>query len=306
MGIRFERKVVLAKIETTYGTDPTPTGAANAVLLRGVDIDIAQGERLPRDVLRTGLGQLGTLLFGRRVTLTATVDLAGSGAAGTAPAWGPLMRACALAETVTAGTRVDYTPVDQGFESVAIYFNLEGSRTILLGCRGSAKLMLPKGKLPQIQFSLTGLWVSDTSVAYPSQTLTAWKDPLPVSKANTPTFTIDGQAVQGSNVELDGGLQVGYRELINLREIVVEDRLPTFSATIEELPLATKNFFALMSGANVALALTHGTVAGNIIQLASSTLQVQDVKRAEDQKMAMLNITAMLKVGSPDFTISAL
>lgn len=304
MGIRFERKLILAKIEGTYATDPTPTGGANAVLARSIDIDIAQGDRIPRDIIRLGMGQVAQFLIGRRVTLTLVVDLAGAGAAGTAPAYGPLLRACALAETISAGVKVDYAPIDSAFESVATYFNLEGNRTIVTGLRGTAKLMLPKGKLPQIQFTLTGLWNSDTAVAYPAPTLTAWKDPLPVTKANTPTFTIDGVAAIASNVEVDAGVSVAYRELINLQEINVQDRLPTFSATIEEPAIGTKNYFALMGGAGVALDLVHGTAGGNIVEVTSSSLQILDVKRAADQNVAMLNITGNFKIGSPDFNIS--
>ena len=304
MGIRFERKVVLAKIETTYGTDSTPTGGANAVLLRNVDVDIAQGERLPRDILRTGMGQVAMFLIGRRVTLTCTVDLAGAGAAGTAPAYGPLLRSCALAETIVTDTKVDYTPIDAAFESCTIYFNLEGTRTKMVGVRGSAKIATPQGKLPTIVFQLTGLWVSDTAVAYPALTLTGWIDPLPVTKANTPTFTLDSQAVIASAFELDLGVSVVYRERINLKEINVQDRLPQLTTSFEELAIGTKNFFAMMGGASIALDLVHGITAGNIVEITSSLLQVLDVKRAEDQKVAMLNLSGNLRIGSPDFTIS--
>lgn len=303
MGIRFERKCVLAKIESSYGTDPTPTGVANAVLLRNVDIDIAQGDRIPRDIIRSGMGQVMSFLVGRRVTMTFSVDLAGAGAAGTPPAYGPLLRMCTMAEIITPATRVDYFPVNTSQESGTIYFNLEGTRTILTGVRGSAKLQLQKGKLPTIQFQLTGLWVSDSAVALPSQTLTAWIDPVPVTKANTPTFTIDSQALVASSVEVDLGVSVEYRELINLKEINVQDRLPTFAATFEELPIGTKDFFAMMGGSPVVLDLVHGTVAGNIVEIQSSTLQVLDVKRAEDQKVAMLNLAGALLIGSNDFNI---
>lgn len=304
MGIRRERMCVLAKIESSYGTDPTPTGGANAVLLRNVDIDIAQGERIPRDILRLGMGQVAMFLVGRRVTMTCTVDLAGSGAAGTAPPWGPIARSCALAEALTADTKADYTPVDASFESSTIYFNLEGTRTKMVGVRGSAKLQLAKGKLPAIVFQLTGLWVSDTAVAFPSLTLTGWIDPLPVTKVNTPTFTLDSQPVVASAFELDLGVSVAYRELINLKEISVQDRLPSLSTTFEELPIGTKNFFAMMGGSSIALDIVHGITAGNIVEITSSTLQVIDVKRGEDQKIAMLNLSGNLRIGSPDFTIS--
>ncbi len=304
MGIRFERKAMLTKIESSYGTDPAPSGAANAVLLRNLDIDIAVGDRIPRDVLRSGLGQVAQFLVGRRVTMTCTVDLAGSGTAGIAPPYGPLLRSCAMAETVTADTKVDYTPIDSGFESVSNWFNLEGMRTKMVGVRGSAKAQLQKGKLPTIALQLTGLWTSDDASAYPSQTLTAWKDPVPVTKANTPTFTLDSQAVVASAFELDLGVNTEYRELINLKEIAVLDRLPALTATFEELPLGTKNYFAMMGGTPIALDLVHGTTAGNIVEITSSGLQVIDVKRAEEQKVAMLNLSGNLLRGAPDFTIS--
>jgi hypothetical protein len=163
---------------------------------------------------------------------------------------------------------------------------------------------MPKGKLPMIALTKSGLFSADSAVAYPAQTLTSWKDPVPVTKANTPTFSLDGYNAVVSNFELDLGLSVAYRELINLQEINVQDRLPTFSAQIEEPPFGTKNFFASMGGATVALDIVHGTVGGNTIEITSSQLQILDVKRAEDQKVAMLNITGTFVLGGTDFTIS--
>ena len=304
MAIRFERKTVLAKIETTYGVDPTPTGAANAVLLKGVDINPLQGERVPRELLRTGYGHLAGYLVGRHVIMTCRVDLAGSGAAGTAPAYGPLLRACGVAETITAATKVDYTPVNSGFESLGIYFNIEGTRTIMKGVRGNAKLRFRRNALPEIEFAFIGLWVSDTSVALPALTTTAWKDPIPSTKANTPTFTIDGQVVVASGFELDFGMDCARLERINREEVVVRDRRAAMTASIEELALATKNFFAMVGNTPVALAYTHGTVAGSIVDIAIPAMQLQDAPRSEEEKDTMLAIAANIMAGSPDFTLS--
>jgi hypothetical protein len=44
------------------------------------------------------------------------VDLVGSGTAGTAPAWGPLIQACAFAEVIVASTSVTYNPVSSGLQ----------------------------------------------------------------------------------------------------------------------------------------------------------------------------------------------
>ena len=50
------RRTILAKIETTYGTDPTPTGVANAILVRNLNITPQNSEIVSRDLIRPYLG----------------------------------------------------------------------------------------------------------------------------------------------------------------------------------------------------------------------------------------------------------
>ncbi len=304
MGIRFERKAVLAKIESVYGTDPTPTGAANAVLLKNAEINPLQGERIPRNLLRTGYGNLAGWLVGRHVSMTFSVDLAGSGAAGTAPAFAPLLRAAGLAETVVAATSVAYTPVNSGFESNAIYFNHEGTRHIATGVRGNARVVWQRNREPRIDFTLMGLWQSDTAVAFPALTVAAWQNPQPSTKANTPTYTIDGQAVAASSLELDLGMDCAYLERIGRQEILVRDRKPKLTTVIEELAVGTKNFFAMAGGTPVALSYVHGVGAGKICTLAVPAMQVQDVPRQEEETETMFNMSADIVAGSPDFSLT--
>lgn len=305
MGIRFERKAVIAKIEPVYGTDSVPTGAANAVLLKSATIDPVNGEIVPREIIRAGYGSMASWLVARHVKMNARVDLAGAGAAGTVPPYGPYLRACGLAETVAAGTKVDYTPVHSSFESVSNYYNHESTRHISAGMRGNGKVRFQKRKPPEIELDMLGMWKSDSSVALPALTLTNWKDPLPSTPANTPLFTIDGQAVLGSSFELDFGMEVAYRDLLNSEEIIVRERKPKVSMLIEELPYATKNFFGMIGGTTVALAYTHGVGAGKIIEITAPSFQITGVQRQEEDTVSMLNITGELTLGGPtEFTIS--
>lgn len=48
----------------------------------------------------------------RRARLKFDVELVGSGAASPPPAWGKFLRGCGFAETIVAGNRVEYTPVN--------------------------------------------------------------------------------------------------------------------------------------------------------------------------------------------------
>ena len=55
MALRERMTALLAKIETAYGTDPTPTGAANAVLTSGLATHSLDVKRVERDLVRPGL-----------------------------------------------------------------------------------------------------------------------------------------------------------------------------------------------------------------------------------------------------------
>ena len=64
-----------------------------------------------RDLIRSYLGNYDTLLANTRAQVTITVEMAGSGSAGTAPHYSPLFTSCGMAETVVSSTSVTYAPV---------------------------------------------------------------------------------------------------------------------------------------------------------------------------------------------------
>lgn len=100
--LRTRKKLLLAKLESTYGTDPTPTGADNAILTQNLSIK-PQIDYVERKTDRGNMGGDLSLHTSRFLTFEFDVDLQSSGAAGTAPAWGKLLKACGFAEATTAG-----------------------------------------------------------------------------------------------------------------------------------------------------------------------------------------------------------
>jgi hypothetical protein len=98
MPLLTRKKLLLAKIEAAYGTDSTPTGSA-AILVRNLEVVPLQSDIVQRELIRPYLGNYEQLLANTRVQVTFEVELAGSGTAGTAPAYGPILRSCALSET---------------------------------------------------------------------------------------------------------------------------------------------------------------------------------------------------------------
>ena len=85
----YRNMALLAKLEVSYGTDPVPTGGANAILTKGLTIQPYNGARVSRDLDRSTFGAQSEINTGAFVTVSFGVELAGSGTAGTAPAWGP-------------------------------------------------------------------------------------------------------------------------------------------------------------------------------------------------------------------------
>ena len=126
MALKFRKKVILGKIESVYGTDPTPAGSTDAILCRNVEITPLQGETETRDLVRSNIGAQQVIHVGTHVGITFEVEMAGAGAAGTAPAYGPLLRACALSQTISAGVSVVYAPIDASEESVTLHFFIDG------------------------------------------------------------------------------------------------------------------------------------------------------------------------------------
>jgi hypothetical protein len=173
-GLRISNEVILAKTETTYGTDPTPAAATNAVLVRNVSVQ-SEGLRMTdRAAVRAGLGKLQKVFGGHLKRITFECEVKGSGSAGTAPEIGPLIEACGFDETIVGATSATYTPEDGVHESVTIWW-YEGGRKLhkLNGCRGSVTWRLEAGGILLASFEFVGHYVTATDQTQPTPTYNA-------------------------------------------------------------------------------------------------------------------------------------
>ena len=284
---RYSRMVALAKIETTYGTDSVPTAAANAILFQDADLAPMEAEQPERPMVLPWLGNRPVNLVSQRTRLQGSIDLAGSGAAGTAPAYGPLLRACGLAQTITPATRVDYTPVSTGEEAVTLYVHPDGKLHAALGARGTFGLDIQGGQTPRFTFDLQGIYVAPTAVSLPAPTLSGFIDPLPVSRANTPTCTLNGQNVVLRGFTYTHGNSIQVRDLPNARAMRIANRAPSATVTIEDPDALTPNFFTAL-GTRVAFNLVHGTAAGNIVDVTLGQARLLNPRYSNEDDMRML------------------
>lgn len=107
MPLNDREEVLLAEIEGTYGTDPTPTGAANAILYRNLTLTPLEQITAPREIRQAYMGNAEELIAANYGRIDFEVEIAGHGTAGSAPPWGPLMRACAMAQTTLGAAHAD-------------------------------------------------------------------------------------------------------------------------------------------------------------------------------------------------------
>jgi len=292
MALLLRKRLILIETESSYGTDPTPTGA-DAVLVRDLNITPQQSDVVNRDVVRPYLGASEQLLANTRVECSFSVELAGSGAAGTAPQYGKALQACGLSETIVADTSVTYAPVSASFSSVTIYYNIDGLRHKVTGCRGTFSINCTVGEIPTIDFTFTGVYVAPDDSALPSATYANQASPLIFKNGNTSSFQLLSFAGALQAFSFDLGNNLVYRELVGgTKEVLLTDRAGTGSTTIEAVSIASKNYFgsALTDSSLGNLDFTHGSTAGNIVDFASTRVDIGDVSYSDQDGIAMFNI----------------
>lgn len=289
MPLLSRKRTILAKTEVTYGVDPTPTGTANAILVRNLNITPLNAELVSRDLVRPYLGASEQLLASSYVTVEFEVEMAGSGTAGTAPAYGPLLLACGMAATTSAGVSVTYAPVSSAFGSATIYYNVDGVLHKVTGARGNVEMNIEVGQIPVFRFTFTGLYNAPTDTAAPAVTYTAFQTPQAANSDNTSAFSLYSYsgALQSLNVNLNNA--VTYRTLIGAEDVLMTDRQVSGTAVFEAPTVAQKDYWSLALGSTLgSLDITHGTVAGNRVQISSTRAKINNPTYQDSNGIHML------------------
>lgn len=291
---RILRKLaILHKVETVYGQAPTPApAAADAIIGKNVTFTPIEAEEVSRELLLPYMGNQGVILAGKHAKLEFDIELAGAGAAGSAPKWGSLMKSCGFAETLQATTSATYSIVEASVSSGTIYFEVDGVRHILLGARGSFSLNFAPKAIPSIRFSFTGLLGTITDQALTTVTMTGWQTPLEASSANT-QLSLFGAAAVAESLSIDLGNTVTPRFLIGSESVIISDRKSSGQAVVEANTLASGNWFQrALQRTRGALSMIHGTVAGNIVEITAPAVEVGKI--TQGQTDGILNYTLPL------------
>ena len=286
---------ILAKLESSYGVDSTPTEGANAMLVSNVSINPLNAQNVSRDLIRSYMGGSEQLVGNAYIEMSFDVELQGSGTAGTAPAWAPLMEACGFAASSTASTRNNYYPETPADGSVVIYYFMDGVKHIALGCRGTFSLKLGSGERPVLSFRMLGIDGGVTAASPSALTLTGFKTPYVVTNTNTgdltigATFNVDtsapaltsGTAYTSRGLSLDLGNAVAHVPLLGTEAVEVSNREVTGHIDLDLTAAQEVTFMATVkANTTQSLGIIHGTAAGYkvvvfmpAVQLINPTMQ---------------------------------
>lgn len=286
----FRNSAVLFKLEVNEGTDSIPVPATDAMLVSNLT--------WKRNIKYVNVEEVRPY-FGEGVDLAAytfiqgsfDMKLAGSGTAGTVPPWGDVLRCAAFGETITAVTRVDYTPVSGALESGSMYLYDDGTVDKCLGTKiNITGLKMGFGDVVIMSCEFMGIDGGQTAAANPALTLTPWKQPLPINTANSGLLTLGctynagalagGTTYPSQGIELSLGGKIGFAEILGGEAIDFSDRAVTGKIVLDATAAQdVSNLASVKAGTLQGVGLLHGTTAGYKILTHMPNVQLKNPTR---------------------------
>lgn len=285
----WKKKLMLCKIESSYGTDAAPTAALNAILAQNLSVNV-ESDSVSRQLDLSYFTADPEVYANKRVKISGKVELVGSGTAGTPPPIGPILRACALSETVVASTSVTYAPVSSSFESATMWLNIDGTQFKVVGCYGTGKITMDVGGFPVFEFDLTGKFAVPTEVAIVNGDYSAFKTPVVVRQSNA-TMQVLGTNLDGRTFSVDLGNQIASHESTEQYLINIDDRKPSGSVGVWIPPVATKDLFAAWDQhTQGTVSMAVASAAGYDVSVTCSKAQLKAPSATDMNGVAGYNI----------------
>lgn len=179
---------------------------------------------------------------------------------------------------------------------MSIYFNVDGVKHVLLGARGTVSFDLSPKQIPKMKWKFTGLLatvaVSDSAQGTSPTNFSGWQIPLAVSTANTTDISILGyNAAVIEKLSIDMANTVAYRQTLGSESVLITDRKPSGSISLEAGLVAAQDWWAAVKGSTTGVfCIKHGQTAGNIVGFTAPAMQLTNPKYADSNGVQMLDM----------------
>lgn len=240
-------------------------------------LSVAQLERAIRD---SSLAKFARVKGPRSASLRFTTELRGSGAAGTAPDYGDLFKACGMTETIVGGTSVTYAPTSDkvNYKRMCITVYIDGLRIMFLGCMGTYTINIPLDGVPSIDWEFQA---ADFDVLDDALISGTYDSAVPEPSLAT-GFAFSGFNFNATSIQIAMNNTVALRKSTNLSgghiNALITGRAPAGSFDPEGVLKATEDIFSDWENqTQVALAAVLGATAGNICTISAPKCQYGDI-----------------------------
>jgi hypothetical protein len=305
-----QKKVLLSKLEVTYGVDPMADGT-NGVLASNFTVAPMAATLIQRARAHETFGADLDEIAQKYRTIAFGVEMQAAGTAGGVPAYDALLQACGMSPVNSVSVSEAYTPLSTNQKSVAHYFFWDALKHKLLGSFGNCQIVCDGGTLPMFNFTFTGLYSPLTDSAPPGgveTTLATFGNATEVNAANT-TFTLGGYAAVIDKFTLDFGNTVVFRDRPNAARVALTNRRVTGTVTFEATNVAAMDWLTLAASKTPqVLQLIQGTPsgAGHIVQIDAPVVQLGNPTETDLNGIAGFTIPLVFArtVGDDEFMIT--
>jgi hypothetical protein len=305
--------VLLAKAETTDGTDSVPVVANDAIqILEPLEANGSFAFRTPRDKLIDGAaiqaspplspkGRMATWqntlhLRGNRTTIAYAATPAGT------PEIHPYMIAAGCSSTlvVTGGSEsYTYKPASTGLLGATEYYYVDGKLYKILGGKAEIEFAFDAGGPLVATLKRTGLYQAPTDAAVPTIVSSSYGTAIPPVADNVALSIAGFSAGIIRSFKMSTGNQIAQRANANaaggLATHRIRTRKITFEIVLEDELVATKDFENLqLTNAVNALSFTIGATQYNKATWSAPNARIEDVAKSDDSGTQLIKLSGGL------------
>ncbi|GAM63662.1 hypothetical protein JCM19232_2642 [Vibrio ishigakensis] len=288
------RQIILLAEESTYNDGAVGDPTTDAILVNSVTLSNASARMIERPVIKQTLDPLQQVFGGTMMSVQFTVEVKGSGEAGTAPEIGVALKACGFMETVSAGTSVVYSSTSEDITSCSIEAYQDGVLRKLSGCRGTVSFTMNAGELITADFTFTGHYDSHSDTALPNAT---YQSTVPSALINLQGLRIGTYTPKIGSLTIDTANEIvtpaDITDEMGFGEVRIVSRDINGTMDPEMVLLAEQDFLQDWFDGDTKVFTTGeiGAEEGNIISVSIPQLVYRDVAQGERDNLLTDSLT---------------
>jgi len=292
---------------TTAITASATNAAIQPVKVRTVKLQ-PEMTSIDRPVIKGSMGNAPNIIGKKLIKVDLEIELKGSGTAGTAPEYAPILEACGLTGTLVPTTSVSYQPSTTAVtvaSGVTLRVFYDGMLYEVTGCAGTMTVDMTIGNIIVATVSLQGAYKEPVAAAIGTISTVPFDTSGPIV-GDVVDIVTDGGAVKAAAFAMDFGNDVQEHYVLGDHQFSVANRAPTLTLTKDSVGLPAE-WAALAAGTDSVMSGTFATQgAGNSLAFTAPVARRSGVTYSERAERDTLDLTYGLfeSAGNDQFTFT--